>query len=168
MYKDDGLVRLELISLMPFLTQTYIQKVTLQTFIGIIIKHIFESAYHWFAFNVLFLKCEQAIIEWVSCYPAIKPEPIIKFRCFCVCDLISVPTLFLYHSRFSRETEPTLLAEREKEKAICYKRFYNIIYSYNTEAEKSHRVQTASWRPRKVGGGVLVQAQRPETKGAKV
>lgn len=63
MYKDGSLVRLELISLMPFLTQTYIQKVTLQTFIGIIIKHIFESAYLWFAFDVLFLKCEQAIIE---------------------------------------------------------------------------------------------------------
>lgn len=87
---------------------------------------------------------------------------------FCVCALISVPTLFLYHSRFSRETEPIRSAEREKEKAICYKGLYNIIYSYNTEAEKSHCVQTASWRPRKVGGGVLVQAQRPETKGAKV
>ena len=30
------------------------------------------------------------------------------------------------------------------------------------EAEKSHNLPSASWRPRKTGGIILVQASRPE------
>lgn len=57
-------------------------------------------------------------IKCVSCYPAIKPEPIIKSRCFCVCALISLLTLSLYYSSFSRETERILSAERERKQFV--------------------------------------------------
>lgn len=46
-----------------FPTKTDIQTVTLQTFIWILVKRIFESAYLWFAVKVLLLKCEQMVIE---------------------------------------------------------------------------------------------------------
>ena len=48
---------------------------------------------------------------------------------------------------------------RDTQKEIYYERLAYMIM----EAEKAHDLPSAGWRPRKAGGVVPVESQRPET-----
>ena len=58
---------------------------------------------------------------------------------------------------FSRETEP-----------IGYETYYERLAHTIMQAEQSHSLPSANWRPRKVGVVVSVQTQKPENQGSQL